>query len=224
MKIAAFVLLLAAAVPLQPLDSQIVIDRYATRLLHTESPKVLVFSYTVVQAGPRDIAETHEIYRSGDLVRDETLLVDGVKAKSIRIARYRNRYTLDDLAPRLSQYAFLFDGYHRSGASASYVYRAEELSPPGVFTVDGITIDAKSYLPRVVNFHIAQTGASGKGTVTFSRAGKYWVPAAVSIEASIAGKPARERITFSGYRFPRRLPRSTFQSPRPLPATKLPSF
>jgi hypothetical protein len=224
-KLTALALILAFASPAAaPLDSQVVIERYSAHLLQSEPPKVLVFSYSVVQAGPHDLAETHLIYRSGDLVRDETLVVDGVKARSTRIARYRNRYTLENLAPRLSQYSFLFEQYQRSGSSLAYVFRAVPLSPPGAFVIDGMTVDGRTFLPAVLRFHAGGASSRGTGTVSFVRAGKYWVPAAVSIEATVDGKPAREHFTFWGYRFPRSLPKSTFLSPKPLPAPVLPEY
>lgn len=217
-------LLLAQAVAAKPLDSQIVLERYTTRLLHEEGPKVLVFSYTVSQLGPRDIEETHRVYRSGDLVRDETLLVDGVRQKNIRIARYRNRYTLDNLAPRVTQYAFLFQRSSRSGGGLQYVYRAVPLGAAGGFVVDAMTIDGRTFLPSVIHFHTTGSAMQGSGTVAFTGAGKYWVPLAANVEARIGGKPARERIAFTAYQFPASLPKSTFQSPRRLQAPALPTF
>lgn len=204
------------------LDSQVVLHRYASHLLTEEAPKVLVFSYTVSQAGPRNIEQTHQIYRSGDLVRDETLMVDGqpLKPKSTRIARYRNRYTIDNLAPRITQYAFLFLRMEPAG----YVYHAVPLGATGDFVVDQITIDGRTFLPAEIRFHTGTGTRVGTGSIGFAKAGRYWVPTAVSVQAKIAGKPAREHIVFSGYQFPARLPKSTFQSPKPLPHPALPTF
>lgn len=220
----AALLAFAALIGAAPLDSQVVLGRYTSRLLHEEGPKVLVFMYAVSQAGPRNIEQTHRIYRNGDLVRDETLMVDGVRQKSIRIARYRNRYTLDNFAPRLTQYAFLFERSMRSGNSIEYVYRAVPLGTIGSFVVDGMTIDGRTFLPALIRFHAAGVAAKGSGSITFSKAGKYWVPTSASVEANINGKPARERITFSGYQFPTSLPKSTFQAPKPLPTPALPAL
>ncbi|HET7814414.1 MAG TPA: hypothetical protein VFL13_08575 [Candidatus Baltobacteraceae bacterium] len=220
-------LALAAAAVTAPvqLDSQIVIQRYARTMLRLTAPKVLVFSYTVSQAGPTAIEQTHRIYRSGELVRDETLLVDGAKQKTIRISRYRNRYTLSNLAPRLTEYTFLFEGATRSGSTLQYAYKAVPNAPStNGFAIDGMVIDGKSFLPSLVRFHTVSAGARGDGTVTFVPSGAYWVPQVVNIEATLAGKSARERITFSGYRFPLRLPKSTFQGPRPLPSATPPAF
>jgi hypothetical protein len=219
---------LAAIVALAsaPLDSQLVLERYAARLLANEPPKAMIFTYNVSQAGPRYIEQTHRVYRSGDLVRDETLSVDGqpLKQKVTRIARYRNRYTLDNLAPRLTQYAFLFRRAVRAGSAWEYQYQAVPLGAPGNFVVEGVTIDGRSFLPLAIQFHTANGVAKGKGAIDFSRSGKYWVPTTVSIEATIHGKPARERITFAGYQFPASLPKSTFQTPKPLPTPVLPTF
>jgi hypothetical protein len=218
----AAVALLGAA-PLTPLDSQFVLQRYAAKLLRTEEPKVLIFTYTVSQAGPFDIEQTHRVYRSGELVRDETLMVDGVRSKATRIARYRNRYTLENLAPRMTEYAFLFERAQRSGSSLSYEYRAVALSPQGAFSIDGMTIDGRTFLPSVLRFHVA--GAhKASGTIVFGRSGKYWVPVSAGVETQIGGKAARERIAFTSYQFPASLPKSTFQAPKPLPTPALPAF
>lgn len=204
-----------------PLDSQVVLNRYAARLLREEGPKVLVFSYTVSQAGPRAIEQTHRVYRSGDLVRDETIMSDGVRQKRIRIARYRNRYTLDNLAPRTTQYAFLFERAARSGGSLNYTYRAVALGAVGAFVIDAMTIDGRSYLPLEIRFHTSSASGAGHGVIEFSRSAKYWVPFFATVDARIAGKPARERITFTAYQFPASLPKATFRSPRTL-ATPVP--
>jgi hypothetical protein len=220
----AFLWLRASAQAATPraLDSQVILNRYAARLLHEEGPKVLVFSYSVSQAGPRAIEQTHRVYRSGDLVRDETIMSDGIRQKNIRIARYRNRYTLDNLAPRTTQYAFLFERSARSAGSLSYTYRAVPLGAVGAFVIDAMTIDGRSYLPLEIHFHTASASASasasisGHGAIAFARSGKYWVPSSATVDARIAGKPARERITFGAYQFPASLPKATFRSPRPL--------
>jgi hypothetical protein len=166
------------------------------------------------------------VYRSGDLVRDETLQIDGqtLKIKITRIARYRNRYTLDTLAPRMTEYAFLFLRSVRTGSSYSYVYKAVPLGASAGFVVQGMTIDGRTFLPTEIRFRTKSARIEGTGSVSFAKASKYWVPTSVSVQATIAGKPARERITFTSYQFPRTLPKSTFQSPRPLPTPVLPTF
>ncbi len=219
-------LLAAAALASAPLDSQVVLQRYGAHLLTADVPKTLVFTYSVSQAGPQTIEQAHRIYRSGELVRDETVQVDGqtLKVKTTRIARYRNRYTIDTLAPRMTEYAFLFLRSIRSAGGYSYVYRAVPLGATGSFVVVGMTIDGRTYLPSEIRFKSASAAMSGTGSVAFARAGKYWVPVSAAVHAKIRGKPASERITFSAYQFPPRLPKSTFQSPKPLPTPALPSF
>lgn len=219
-------LLAAAALAAAPLDSQLVLQRYASRMLTTEAPKTLVFTYSVSQAGPRAIEQSHRVYRSGDLVRDETLQVDGqtLKLKVTRIARYRNRYTIETLAPRMTEYAFLFLRSVRSSNSYSYVYKAVPLGATGSFVVQGMTIDGRTFLPSEIRFRTVHGSIAGMGSISFGRSGKYWVPTVAAVQATIAGKPARERITFTSYQFPRSLPKSTFQSPRALPTPVLPQF
>lgn len=216
---------LAAAV-LRPLDSQVVLQRYASHLLRTEAPKTLIFSYSVSQVGPQSIEQVHRIYRSGDLVRDETLQIDGLplRVKITRISHYRNRYTIEHLAPRMTEYAFLFLRSVRIGNTYSYLYKAVPLGATGPFVVLGMTIDGRTYLPSVIRFRASSAAMHGTGAVSFAKAGRYWVPTLAQVQASIDGKPARERISFSAYQFPRRLPRSTFQAPKPLPTPVLPQF
>ncbi|HEU5479434.1 MAG TPA: hypothetical protein VFU90_06350, partial [Candidatus Tumulicola sp.] len=68
-----------------------------------------------------------------------------------------------------------------------------------------------------IHFHTQGAGAHGTGEVQYAAFGPYWVPVVASVDASVGGKPARERITWGDYRFPEDLPPSTFQAPRPLP-------
>jgi hypothetical protein len=172
------------------------------------------------------IEQSHRIYRSGELVRDETLQVDGqnLRVKITRISRYRNRYTIESLAPRMTEYAFLFLHTVRSGNHYAYVYKAVPLGATGRFVVLGMTIDGRTFLPSDIRFKTASSTMTGTGEISFAQASKYWVPTAAAVRATIGGKPARERITFTAYQFPRRLPKSTFQAPRPLPTPVLPQF
>lgn len=218
---------LAFAVTLAPpkvLDSQLVLQRYEARLTATKDPQTLIFLYSVSQAGPLDIDQMHRVYRSGSLVRDETLVVDGVKQKTTRIARYRNRYTLHNLAPRTTRYVFLFVRPIVRNGRYDYLYRAVPLGAPAAFTVRTMTIDGRTFLPREIRFHSTGAGARGDGTLAFTAAGKYWVPLSIAVQGSVNGRTARERITFSGYQFPAALPQSTFHSPRALPPAVLPTF
>lgn len=219
-------LVFAAALAKAPLDSQAVLERYSAQLLAADVPKTLVFTYSVSQAGPQSIEQSHRIYRSGDLVRDETLAVDGqtLKVKITRITRYRDRYTIETLAPRITEYAFLFLRSVRSAGGYSYVYKAVPLGATGSFVVVGLTIDGATFLPSEIRFKSASARINGSGSIAFARSGKYWVPTSAAVQATIAGKPARERITFTSYQFPRSLPKSTFQGPRPLPTPVLPGF
>lgn len=222
----AVLALLAVSARPKPLDSQLVLRRYTARLLSLKEPKTLVFSYAVSQAGPHDIEQTHRVYRSGALVRDEILTVDGQSPKPpiTRIERYRNRYTVAALAPRETQYAFLFERDVRIGHHLAYVFRTVPLGATGGFVIDRVTIDGLTFLPSVLAFSTQNATARGKGTATFAKAGPYWVATAVSVQAKLDGKPARERIAFHAYQFPTSLPKSTFKSPKPLPALKLPTF
>lgn len=201
-----------------------VLLRYATQLERAKQPQTLIFTYAVSQLGPQDIDQTHRIYRSGNLVRDETLIVDGARLRSTRIARYRNRYTLQNIAPRMANYRFTFVHAVKDGKFYDYTYRAAPLGVPTAFTVQQMTIDGRSFLPREIRFHTIGVAARGSGVVTFAAAGKYWMPSAVAVQGTISGRIAREHILFSAYQFPQKLPRSIFMAPRPLPLPVLPEF
>jgi hypothetical protein len=223
-KLLLVALLLAALSPPNLLDSQLVLQRYEARLGAVKDPQTVIFMYAVSQAGPQDIDQTHRVYRSGNLVRDETLVVDGVSQKFTRIARYRNRYTLRSLAPRSSRYVFLFVRPIRVANRYDYLYRAVPLGPAATYTVASLTIDGRTFLPREIRFRSTGVGARGNGTLTFTAAGKYWVPASIAVQGTVNGRAARERIVFTGYQFPASLPKSTFASPKALPAAVLPTF
>jgi hypothetical protein len=215
--------LLGATPPLQ-LDSQYVLQRYALALDAVPAPKDVVFTYTVSQAGPTNIEQRHTIYRSGTAIRDETLAVDGLALhrKRVRFSHREDRYAIARLAPRTVAYQMLFLRAVKDGHHVDYVYDATPLIRPSGAWIDRITIDGIKFLPRVLHFHTGTAKARGTGEVQYASFGKYWMPVLAVADATIAGKPARERIAWSDYRFPAELPPSTFQAPKPLPQATLP--
>ena len=214
---------LAGAHPAE-LDSQYVLKRYAEAVQALTVPKVAVYAYTVSQVGPSNIEQYHRIYRSGVSVRDETLAVDGIALhrKIVRILASRRSLHRRPLSPRADTYEMLFLGTVKDAHHIDYVYEATPLSRPSGAWVDRITIDGMRFLPRVVHFHSSGLGVHGTGQIEFGGFGKYWMPIAAQAMASIKGKPARERIVWSDYRFPENLPPSTFLQPAPLPHATLP--
>lgn len=208
------------------LDSQEVLSRYAHALLTVRTPAVVVFSYTVSQTGPNNIEQHHRIYRSGLEVRDETLSIDGIPLshKMVRFEQRADRYTIGRFAPSTGAYEMLFLGTVKDGRHLDYAYEATPLSRGAVTWIDRITIDGANFLPRTVHFHTQGANAAGSGEVEFGSFGSYWMPVAADARAQIDGKPARERIAWTDYRFPLRLPPSTFQAPQPLPHATLPPF
>ena len=64
---------------------------------------------------------------------------------------------------------------------------------------------ASNFLPRNVHFRSSGPYAEGSGEIDFGPFGKYWMPVTAVAEARIKGKPARERIAWSDYRFPESL-------------------
>ena len=219
-------LVLLGAAPAEQLDSQVVLAHYASALAKVEQPKNVVFTYSVSQAGPHDIEQLHRIYRSGENVRDETLSADGqsLRRKPTRISRYRDRYAIERLAPRMDEYTFLFVRAERNGKRLEYTYQAVPLIKSSSFVVESITIDGKSYLPTLLQFRTSSGTIAGTGSITYAAAGHYWLPTVAQASATIDGKQARERIAFSSYSFPSSLPSTTFQTARALPKPVLPIF
>ncbi len=207
-----------------PLDSQIVLQRYELELGDLKAPRAVIFSYAVSQEGATAIEQRHRIYRSGLSVRDETLTDNGetLRPKIVRITHREDRYDILRLAPRTAAYTLLFLRPIRRGTTLDYEYEATPIRNGAAFSVTRIVIDGTDFLPRTIAFHTAGANASGDGELEYARTGGYWVPVAASVGAIVNGKPARERITWSDYRFPPSLPPSTFIAPKPLPTATLP--
>lgn len=208
----------------QQLDSQYVLQRYALALDAVPVPKAVIFGYSVSQAGPTNIEQRHTIYRSGSDVRDETLAVDGVALarKRVRFARREDPYMVAKLAPRTVSYQMLFLGTVKDGHHDDYVYETTPIVKQTAAFIDQVTIDGVRFLPRAIRFHTSGATAQGKGAVTFAPFGRFWLPVIASVDATVNGKPARERILWAEYRFPDALPPSTFAPPKPLPVATLP--
>ncbi len=215
---------LGAAEPPEAIDPQTVLARYGAALDALATPKAQIFTFVVSQAGPVQIEQRHLIYRSGSKVRDETLAVNnvGLKQKIVRIEQRTDRYAVERIAPREPRYDVRFERAAKAEGTYVYVFSTTPLASVGRFVVDEITIDGRTFLPRSIRFHSIGSSAHGTGTITYSGFGPYWMPVLATVSASVEGKPARERLAWSDYRFPPNLPPSTFQSPRPLPAATLP--
>jgi hypothetical protein len=200
-------------------DSQYVLQRYALAVTALTAPKAVIYSYTVSQVGPNNIEQHHTVYRSGGAVRDETLSVDGIPLgrKIVRFSRHPERYTVARFAPQTNAYELLFLGTVRDGHHLDYEYEATPLSRPAGAWIDRVTIDGVKFLPRTVHFHSTGLGATGSGVIVFAPFEKYWMPVIADAQARVNGKPAREHIVWSDYRFPDSLPSSTFEQPEPLP-------
>jgi hypothetical protein len=219
-----------AAVPadIPPLGLQMgpagVLARYEAELAAEPTPRVVSFQYTVEQIGARDLMQQHHVFRAGLNVRDEIIAVDGkpLAQPVVRIAHgRRNRYAVESLAPRASAYAFRYVGPVRDGRHTDYVF-ATTPRTPSAFRVTRVTIDGASYLPATIDF--TTSAHDGSGSISFVRADRYWVPALATARATYAKLAARERISFSLYRFPTSLPAGTFAQPHPAPALKAPTL
>ena len=214
-----------AVSPQQPIiePPALVLAKYEEALSLVPSPKNVRFEYSIEQAGPRDLSETHRIYRSGLTERDEILSVAGTSLPkpSIRIIRNRvNHYNVGVLAPLVREYVFSYIGQHRDGARVDYVFATvPRLETTTGYRVTGITIDGIHYLPRAIGYTTGTEEVRGKGTFNFWPQSLYWVIQQATAQATIGGKLARERLSFHNYDFPDSLPASTFVDPRAGPTT-----
>lgn len=201
------------------LDAATVLSNYAAALDESVQPPAVVFSYTVSQAGPRNLEQTHTIYRAGTRQRDETTAVDGdpVKPHAIRIFARADRYAVTRIAPRPGTYAFTYKGTRRDGKHLVYVF-ATSSQRVSAFTVTSVAIDGLTYLPSAISYRASFSGGRASGVIAYAKVVKYWLPLSATASATINGHAATERITWSGYRFPLSLPASTFEQPKALPS------
>ncbi len=202
--------------PLPP--APLVIAKYRAALAVLRDPGVFTVEYTLVQTGTRTLEQTHRIFRSGADERDETLSVNGTRSLTpvVRIFRRSYHYTVAALAPKPDAYDFAYAGPHRDGKHVDYVF---SVTPKGAqaraFTFTQVTVDGLTFLPSAVTF--ATSAHGGRGIVTFSKRDRWWVAHSATAVARVPGGIAHEELTFSHWRFPKTLPRSTFEAARPLP-------
>ena len=207
-------LLAATAVALAP---GTVLAQYEAALLLLDEPRVFTVEYTLEQTGTRTLDQTHRIFRNGGDERDETLAVNGARSKTpvVRIFRGRRyRYTVAALAPKPTAYGFAYIGPRKDGKHIDYVFALTPKGKPAAVTFTEVTVDGLTFLPRSVSF--VTNAHDGLGSVSFAKAGRYWVARSAVAQATVPGGIARERLRFARWRFPTSLPRSTFALPRPL--------
>jgi hypothetical protein len=190
-----------------------VMMRYEAALAKVKEPRTFTVEFTLEQTGTRSTDQTHRIFRAGTDERDEILAVNGTRAPSASVRIFHGRpyrYSVTKLAPRPAQYDFAYVGPHKNGHHVDYVFR---LTPkaPAAFRFTQVAIDGLTYLPSSVTF---ASDANASGTVTFAKSEKYWVATAAGASANGKSGIAHERLTFSNWRFPKTLPRSTFAARR----------
>ena len=224
--IALFVAATVAAATAVPAPSpaptpapDVVLAKYAAALAALKEPRVFSVEYVIEQTGTRSLEQTHRIFRSGTDERDETIAVNGTRptAPVVRIFRRRPyRYTVRALAPKPATYDFSYAGPHKTGKHVDYVFDLSPKKGAPAFAFTQVTIDGVTFLPAAVAFVTNQH--AGHGEVTFAKSDRWWVARSAAAEANVPGGVAREHLTFSRWRFPATLPRSTFAAPRPLPS------
>jgi len=208
----------AAAVEAAP-NAAYVTVRYLAAVAKLKRAKTVSFEYALAQLGLHTMEQTHRVYRSGSNERDETLVIDGVRLKSpaVRIITGRNpHYDIAVVAPRPEAYRFIPVAAPKApNGQYTYVFKLATRAPRA-FAVTAIELDGRTFLPSLVKFTTSANGARGTGMLRYSGVAGYWVVREAVISATLQnGKPARERITWSRYRFPAALPRDTFRVPRP---------
>jgi hypothetical protein len=206
------------ATPVRIVAPATMLARYAAALAANPTPSVLSFEYSVDQAGPHDIQETHRVFRSGNSERDELLTADGktLNPPTIHIfLGHRNRYAIEVLAPRPEAYTFRYLTSVRDGHHLDQVFATKPRSA-GDVSVKRVILDGVTALP--VTITLATRRYDGDVIVTFGKVQKYWMALSATATATTAKSLAIEHLAFSRYRFPTSLAASTFSTPRPLPS------
>jgi hypothetical protein len=190
--------------------------RYAAALDALAVPKNTIFTYGISQAGTTNIEQHHRVYRSGDNVRDETLAGDGitVKPKATAIVKREDRYAIQRVAPRSDMYGFVFVRTIVQAGQLMYLYDTLPYSGAATsgFTVTHVVIDGVHFLPRTIAFRATNGVIAGDGNLQYAPVGTYWMPVTATVTVALGGRPARERISWTDYRFPVSLPALTFQA------------
>jgi hypothetical protein len=199
-----------------------VVAKYAAVLKTLKEPRVFSVEYTIEQTGTRALQQRHRIFRSGTDERDETIAVNGTRPASplVRIFRRPYRYTVAALAPKPAAYDFSYAGPHKNGKHVDYVFDLTPKQGSPAFAFTRVTIDGVTFLPSSIAFATRQH--AGRGEVRFAKSDRWWVARSAVAQAGVARGVAKERLTFSRWRFPATLPRSTFAAPRPLPTPPSP--
>jgi hypothetical protein len=201
-----------------PLAPQLVLQNYQAALASVAHPPTVSFEYSVEQLGLRNMEQTHRVYRRGLAERDETLVVDGyhLKAPSVRIIASRtNRYEIDRIAPKLSDYDFRFVGAVNENNAYGYVFQTQSRATTP-YAITEVEVDGRSFLPRTIHFRIAGDGARGSGVLNYDLVDKYWVVQSAEVSAHLSsGAIAHESLRWDDYHFPKSLPDETFEAPLP---------
>ena len=203
-----------------PLAPAVVLARYDAALRAHRVPPYATFEYSVQQAGPRNIDQWRRVYRAQGAERNETLAVNGVTYKhpSVRILRGgRDRYAIGRIAPRAAQNVFTFVRAQRIGSHDDYVFDVRPRAGRA-FHATRMIVDGIRFLPTTVDFETRSPGGStGHGELRYALAQGYWMIQEAFVASRYAGDRAQERIVWMHYRFPARLPATTFTAPRILP-------
>ncbi len=195
------------------------LERYRAALAEAVPAPFVSFEYSVEQTGVRDFQETHRIYRDATHERDELLSVNGEALSRPVVRLFRNRpdrYAIARIAPRAANYAFAYAGVARDGKRTGYQF-ATVPKVPGAFRIDRLSVDTHAFMPQRVQFTAKSGAVVGRGSVSFTKIERFWVPTVATITATVAGKPTREKIVWGRYRFPQSLPANVFTPPRRLP-------
>lgn len=198
----------------QAMDAAAVLARYRTNIAMYRTPPIMSFTYTIDQVGDHGLSQTHLMYRSGLMVRDETIALGSMHVRP-HIHIYRSRvphYAVENVAPREPLYQFAYLGTHSEGSEKLYDYLVSTPRKYG-FIVTKVSIDGTRCLPAAIDFRTRNGAMQGEGTLRYAAADDAWV----ITEAAAAGHgmrhALREHLVFSDYHFPGSLPPATFGLP-----------
>jgi len=174
----------------------------------------MTFELTVDQVGQRNLSQRHLIYRSGLLLRDETIGV-GTTAVRPRIRLFRNRpdsYALERIAPTPTMYRFTVIGLRRSDTGDDEVVlqaTPRRLIHTG-FVITRLAISLRDALPTELLFRASGPAMNASGRLRYGRVERGWLILSAEATMQQGSHQLREHLTFEEYHFPQSLPAAAF--------------
>jgi hypothetical protein len=208
----------ATARPFAPaIDYGMVLAQYRKALNDYHTPETLTYIFSIDQAGSRGLSQTHVVYRSGLLVRDETTAMGSLSIKP-HIHIYRSRahhYAIESLAPRTTNYRFQYVSVHDEAGHVIYHFTTTPINPTVAFVVTSVDIDGTRFLPTDITFESRALDVFGQGHLHYGPIDDAWMILDAAADSRGGHGVLREHLVFTQYRFPKALPVSTFGAATP---------